>query len=96
MLPYYPEDEGEEVRHGFKIHTTINRLVADYANLPLPTIGELDIIDYLILRFDAYVQALSRTKDGQDYLVNAWCYAQTEPDRAGLRKLLAGGAARGL
>ncbi len=71
-------------------------MVADYAHLSIPEVNALDLIDYLILRRDAYIRALSRTKDGEEYLVNAWCYAQTEPDRAGLRQLMAGGAARGL
>ncbi|MBP3413174.1 MAG: hypothetical protein J6K89_07925 [Oscillospiraceae bacterium] len=72
------------------------RLIADYAHISIADINDLDIIDYLILRFDAYVQALSRTKEGREYLVNAWNRIQTEPDRAALRSLMAqGGGIRG-
>lgn len=84
------------MRHGFKISTSFPRLVAEYAGLSIPEVECLDMIDYLILRRDAYIRALSRTRKGEEYLVNAWCYRQTEPDRAALREMMEGGAARGL
>jgi len=68
-------------------------MIAEYANISIAEIPDLDMIDYLILRFDAYVSALNRTKAGQEYLVNAWCRIQTEPDRDALRKLMTGGGA---
>ena len=70
-------------------------MIAEYAGLSIPEVCALDLIDYLILRRDAYISLLSRTKSGQEYLENAWCREQTEPDRAALRELIAGGAARG-
>ena len=60
-------------------------MVADYAGLSLLEVRELDYIQYLIWRRDAYIYMLSRTEKGQDYLDNAWRMEQTEPDRAGLR-----------
>lgn len=94
-LPYYPEDDDGEVRHQYHIYTTTPRMIAEYARISVPEVYDLDLIDYLILRRDAYISMLSRTKSGQEYLEKAWCREQTEPDRAALRELIEGGAARG-
>lgn len=61
-------------------------MVAEYSGLNLLEVGQLDYIDFLILRRDAFIHRLSRSEAGQEYLDNAWRMEQTEPDRAGLRK----------
>lgn len=65
-------------------------MVAKYANLSIPQVMELDVIDYWILRKDAYIQSLSRTKEGLEALEAAWMKEQKKADRVGLRKLLNG------
>lgn len=62
--------------------------MADYAGLSLLEVRDLDYVQYLIWRRDAYIHMLSRTEAGQEYLDNAWRMEQTEPDRAALRKKL--------
>lgn len=54
--------------------------------MSLPEVRELDYIQYLIWRRDAYIYRLSQTEAGQEYLDNAWRMEQTAPDRASLRK----------
>lgn len=49
---------------------------------------ELNYVQYLIWRRDAYIYMLSRTEEGTKYLDNAWRMEQTKPDLAGLRKKL--------
>lgn len=49
-------------------------------------VEELDYIDYLIYRRDAFIHRMSQTEDGEKYLNNAWRLEQTAPDRDGLRK----------
>lgn len=49
-------------------------------------VEELDYIDYLIYRRDAFIHRMSQTEDGEKYLNNAWRLEQTKPDRDGLRK----------
>lgn len=49
---------------------------------------ELDYIQYLTWRRDAYIHMLSRTEEGQEYLDNAWRMEQTQPDRKRLRDKL--------
>jgi hypothetical protein len=56
--------------------------------MSLPEVRELNYIQYLIWRRDAFIHKLSQTDEGQEYLDNAWRMEQTEPDRAGLRKKL--------
>ena len=48
-------------------------------------VEELDYIDYLIYRRDAFIHKLSQTEKGEEYLDNAWRLEQTEPDRGALR-----------
>lgn len=49
-------------------------------------VEELDYINYLIYRRDAFIHRMSQTEDGEKYLNNAWRLEQTTPDRDGLRK----------
>lgn len=67
-------------------------MVAEYAGISIPQVRQLDYVQYLIWRRDAYIYMLSRTESGQEYLDNAWRMEQTEPDRAALRKKLSKGA----
>ena len=48
-------------------------------------VEELNYIDYLIYRRDAFIYKLSQTEEGQNYLENAYRLSQTEPDRKALR-----------
>lgn len=59
--------------------------MAEYTGLTLPEVRELDYLQYLIWRRDAYIYKLSRTEEGQEYLDNAWRMEQTKPERAKLR-----------
>lgn len=48
-------------------------------------VEELDYIDYLIYRRDAFIWRMSQTEKGTEYLNNAYRLEQTEPDRKSLR-----------
>ena len=62
--------------------------MAEYAGLNLLQVRELNYVQYLIWRRDAYIHMLSRTEAGQEYLDNAWRMEQTQPDRKALRRKL--------
>ena len=62
--------------------------MSEYTGLNLLEIRELDFLQYLIWRRDAFIHKYSLTEAGREYLDNAWRMEQTEPDRAGLRKKL--------
>jgi hypothetical protein len=62
--------------------------VAEYTGLNFQQIGQLNYIEYLAYRRDAFIFTLNRTEKGQEYLDNAWRMEQTKPDRAALRRKL--------
>ena len=68
------------------ITTTWEHLVAKYTGLNILQVEELDYIDYLIYRRDAFIYRMSQTEEGEKYLNNAWRLEQTKPDRESLRK----------
>ena len=63
-------------------------MVAEYTGLSIPQVQQLNFVQYLVWRRDAFIYMLSRTEAGQEYLDNAWSMAQTEPERVKLRKKL--------
>lgn len=66
--------------------TTWEHLVAQYTGLNILQVQELDYLDYLIYRRDAFIHRMSQTEEGEKYLNNAWRLEQTKPDRDNLRK----------
>lgn len=57
-----------------------------YTGLDFKQIGQLNYIEYLQYRRDAFINWLSQSEKGQEYLDNAWRMEQTTPDRSALRK----------
>lgn len=49
-------------------------------------VENLDYIDYLQYRRDAFIYRMSQTEKGQEYLDNAYRLEQTKPDREKLRE----------
>ena len=60
--------------------------MSDYTGLNFFEVSQLNYVQFLIWRRDAFIHMLSKTEAGQQYLDNAWRMEQTEPDRAALRK----------
>jgi len=48
-------------------------------------VEELDYIDYLQLRKDAFIYKMRQTEKGKEYLDNAYRLEQTKPERKRLR-----------
>lgn len=84
-LPDVP-DEDDGIRRYYEILTGMSASVAKFANLDILQAQDLDYIDYLILRRDAFVSAYSRSKEGLEALEQAWMRSQIKADRAELRK----------
>ena len=61
-------------------------MVSQYSGLNLIEVNQLDIFEYWVLRRDAWIDHLSQTEKGQEYLDNAWICEQTTPDRDRLRE----------
>lgn len=74
--------------HQYTTTSWARRLVAGYTGLNFLQIGQLDFIQFLVWRRDAYIHQLEQTEEGREYLRNAWRMEQTKPDRRALRKKL--------
>lgn len=72
--------------HRYSIDTWYEKITADYAHLSFREISQMNYIDYLALRHDAFIYRMSQSESGQEYLDNAWRMEQTKPDRTALRK----------
>ena len=59
--------------------------MAEYTGLNFLQVSELNYLQYLVWRRDAFIQWLSKSEVGQEYLDTAWRLEQTKPDRAKLR-----------
>lgn len=78
-----PDSKGE---HGYSVPTWYKHLVAGYTGLNIKQVAQLNYIEYLQYRRDAFINRLNKTESGREYLRNAWRMEQTEPDRAALRR----------
>lgn len=62
--------------------------MSEYTGLNFQEVGQLNYLQYLTYRRDAFIYRLNQTEKGREYLDNAWRMEQTKPDRAALRKKL--------
>lgn len=62
------------------------RITASYTGLSFEELKKLPYIEYLTYRRSAFIYAMSRSEEGEEYLENAWRMSQTKPDRGALRK----------
>ena len=61
-------------------------MVSQYTGLNILQVEELDFLDFLLYKRDAVIYQMSQTKEGEEYLNNAWRLEQTSPDRKQLRE----------
>ena len=66
-------------------------MVADYLRIPVPDVDGFDLVYYLRIRRDAFIDALNGSEVGRDYLDEAWRLTRTEPDRKASRELFGKG-----
>lgn len=71
--------------HNYDIETQWENLVARYVGISMLEVEELNYLDYLRYRRDAFIYRMSQTEKGQEYLDNAYRLEQTKPDRKALR-----------
>ena len=61
-------------------------MVSEYTGLNMFQVEDLDYIEYLRLRRDAFISRLSQSEKGIEYLENAYRLEQTAPDKGALRE----------
>lgn len=62
--------------------------MSSYTGLSFLEVAELDYLQYLLWRRDAFINLCNQTEEGQEYLKNAYRMEQTKPDRKRLREKL--------
>lgn len=79
------------------MNTLEEKTVAEYANISIPDVYELDIFSFWALLHDAVIYNRSKTKQGRQWLKNAWRLTQTEPDDEAIAQEISkrGGKSRG-
>ena len=82
------QDNAETHSYQYTVITFWKQLVVEYTGLNFLQIGELNFLQYLTWRKDAYIRRLEQTETGREYLDNAWRMERTEPDRKSLRQKL--------
>ena len=81
-LPTYPGGNDGP----YDIISYWEKTVADYCNISIFEVEDMDLYDYYMIRRDAFISLASRTAAGREYLENAKRLTLTEPDRASLRE----------
>ena len=46
----------------------------------------MDVVEFYAIARDAFISAMNRSEEGQDYLERCWIAQQTKPDREALRR----------
>lgn len=60
--------------------------MCEYAHLNMYEVEDLDYIDYLTLRRDAFIYRCNQSEEGRKYLKNAYRLKLTQPDTKTLRE----------
>lgn len=60
-------------------------MIYEYSGLDFFKIQQLDYLDYLTLRRDAFITKMNQSEKGQEYLNNAYRLEETKPNRDKLR-----------
>ena len=84
-MPDYPVSERQGER--YETSTSWEKLVADYAHMSLPDVEELNFVEYLALRRDAFIDSCRASESGREWLDNAWRIEQTTMDVGRMREV---------
>lgn len=61
-------------------------MVSDYTGLNFNEVLDLDCYTYKFLLRDAFIDKMSKSEEGRDWLEQAWMLKQTNPDRKTLKE----------
>lgn len=61
-------------------------MVSQYTGLSFNEVVELDCYTFKVLVRDSFIEHMSQTKEGRDYLEDAYYITMTAPDKQSLRK----------
>ena len=70
--------EKDEIK--YSIYTYADKMVRDYSGLSIYEVDNISVLEYWLLLRDAFIYKLAQTKDGREYLNNAYRLTQTDAD----------------
>ena len=85
MLPRYAPSDGAGDHYFYNL-SWAREMVAEYTGLNFLQVGELNYIQFLLWRRDAFIHRMEQSEAGREYLRNAWRMTQTKADRGKLRR----------
>lgn len=71
---------------GYIVESIGEKRVAEYLDISVLKVEELDLIEYLFFLREAFIYNCSQSEEGREYLRNASRLEQTSPDRKKLRE----------
>ena len=78
-VPSYPmKAEKDEIK--YSIYTYADKMVRDYSGLSIYEVDNISILEYWLLLRDSFIYKFAQTKDGREYLNNAYRLTQTDAD----------------
>lgn len=87
-VPYYPKN-GDSKAY-FRCVSGFKKIAADYSGCSVREVYDMDVFEYWGILHDAVVWNCGSTKEGREYLENAYMYMQEKPDREIARKIFGG------
>lgn len=88
-IPYYPyfaDQSVDNMEHKYIIQTIEEKRIAEYLQITMLEVENLDIIEYYFYLREAFIYNCMQSEDGREYLQNAYRLEETSPDRDNLRK----------
>lgn len=83
-MPYFPEPGRKAF---FRNTTQEEKTVSKYTGIDFLRLDEVGVFDFWRYLHDAVIWNCSQTEKGEEYLRNAYNYAQKKADRAGIAEL---------
>lgn len=81
-----PVTNDQEEKPWLDTDTKTLKMVSDYTGLDFNQVIELDCYTFKVLVKDSFIEMMSQSEKGQEYLQSCWLLTQTTPDKKSLRK----------
>lgn len=85
-MPFYPDGTQDEGLP-YEIEMYWEHIIAEYLGTTVMDVMDLDLVDFLALRREAFIASMSKTQDGRAYLENCKMFEAEDADYDAVRKL---------
>lgn len=85
-MPFFP-DGAQDEGLPYDMELYWEHVVAEYLGTTVTEVLDLDLVDFLALRREAFIASMSKTQDGREYLENCKMFEAEDADYDAVRKL---------